>query len=1042
MRDCREPVLIVMENKGAQKVNDIWSGLSAKLRAKVPNSPSKVTPAKASASAASVSRGCEASEFESNVGLAEVVLTGFVSRLHFNTHFVLQLQKHGGRPHWTSFNSTIMYLAESRQELSLVTAPEGSSIRADVLSGACKVRRAYGKFDGDLGRAMRDNRIEWREKVDGAWETCQIQVLLHADAVGNSPRGGGKSAPTMSPDGDSFRGAQTPPMKKEDILRSVPAREFQTTCAKRRCHAWTEEKAVAEFVQNWKDEADGAAMRVGRSPHHIKIDCKLIGEPLTAVIYDLYLPALDVSSTPTVLATLSVKRASGQTSLLLTNYSAKMMPEMFLDGWSSKEGGHARGRFGDGLQSGIAVLLRNCIINVAILSSSHEWKFSWEPSAWVKSSVQNSECLCFSTHATIVQEGIFHSARDTRVEILGLPTDAFDAGQFLFLDPDYANASPAEMISNPVGDILLGDDQKGTLFVKGMRVHHGDGKNTHGLNLKVLSMESRDRTNNLKELDKLFHVFMVWHVELLRRNQTAADLLIASLVGEPESLEALALAQNEESLAPVASSMLSEAFCRMFPGALPVEDTDHELVALVTKRFRRRAQCVPKQLSTALLRGLGAEKPWLAWQRLRAELLRSEDDPWTESCRLAVASLQEALLTGPFANVGDPLEASSEGPGSQATRWRLVCREDLHVPLVASVPEPPVILSNVACVVNRTVCVFHDPAAAGVQCSYAGQAVCFCGVDRLHMALLEEFRAELGTATFSPERELQISARLRGALERRRNDFEAAQRAAAASGTSSGVSACNASGMPGAGTEAPAPASRKRALDVIDLEDDDGNLSPNQPAASPFVVLAGSCWYESVMIPGSREQPPTVCYELGAWSPASGGRLVCWRSLLRRGGWERVERVWLLTSMAAGQWVLKYPSAGNGASSSWEVSASQLTPGRPTPPTRLRWHRCCLESGCKRMQCNDVSEWTLEAKPGRRHGRPTLAAARMWSAAGRGKLVLSKPKVSRGRVRGAGTTGAPSASAGVDEALDARRAPGGARGRPRGPRRKGRRRRR
>ena len=189
-----------------------------------------------------------------------------------------------------------------------------------------------------------------------------------------------------------------------------------------------------------------------------------------------------------------------------------MQVEMLFDGWSGQDElrGQRRGKFGDGLQSAICVLSRKLGVEVKIYSNGHIWSFDWAFTTQV-AKVRNVKCLRVKTDPCAPSQP-FDSIKHTKVQISGLPKNAFDETQFLFLCPSVAS------MSNDHGDILLGKDFAGTIYVREMRVLK-KAENMHGLNLQKLDPASRDRINHLQEGQKLLHSFNVWHTEVNGKNQ-------------------------------------------------------------------------------------------------------------------------------------------------------------------------------------------------------------------------------------------------------------------------------------------------------------------------------------------------------------------------------------------------------------------------------------------------------------------------------------------------------------------------------------------
>ncbi|CAE8598836.1 unnamed protein product [Polarella glacialis] len=312
---------------------------------------------------------------------------------------------------------------------------------------------------------------------------------------------------------------------------------------------------------------------------------------------------------------------------------------MFLDGFSGEDKvqGKRRGKFGDGLQSGTAVLLRSDEVSIEISSNGHRWLFDWQsPSTW---SGLVTQCLRITTKRSKARYGMFDCAVDTRIKISGLSCDVFSESQFLFLSP----LSAQRTMSNFAGDILLGEEFSGSIYVKQMRVIEGDGKNKYGFNFHLLDMQSRDRINHLHEAHKLQHTFLIWHVELLKGNKEAAKLLIGCL-GDSTSLEARAF--RTHAISEAGATCLAGVFLALNPGTFPVLDTDYSGHAIITKKMKKETVNVKECLYNVLKISPSILSPQLAWDQLKEDLAKnSEEVEWTIEHFLAMTIVQQALCS-------------------------------------------------------------------------------------------------------------------------------------------------------------------------------------------------------------------------------------------------------------------------------------------------------------------------------------------------------------------------------------------------------------
>ena len=175
-----------------------------------------------------------------------------------------------------------------------------------------------GKFEEERSRS--DDA--WSS--EGAWlKEIKIQPVL-GRSEHNCPVFASSLRPTCRPNHGQIE------MKAE-------LREMNYT--QNRCPTWTQSAAVAEIVQNWKDEADAVAERSAYSPADIQVSKshKRDHEGQEHVSYQLYVAK---GSEVILLASLELQeeKTRNQTwNLRLTNYSGQMQIEMLFDGWSGQD---------------------------------------------------------------------------------------------------------------------------------------------------------------------------------------------------------------------------------------------------------------------------------------------------------------------------------------------------------------------------------------------------------------------------------------------------------------------------------------------------------------------------------------------------------------------------------------------------------------------------------------------------------------------------------------------------------------------------------
>ena len=614
-----------------------------------------------------------------------------------------------------------------------------------------------------------------------------------------------------------------------DQTEEVEAGAITLPYTKGRCHKWTHNAAIAELVQNWKDEIDAGAERSGHSSAAVKVSYSCKRNFLHLAVSTYHAVICSDLDEVILLGTLEVREEQSSLSVTLTNFSDKMFVEMLWDGWAGKDkqAGKRRGQFGDGLQSAVCVLSRDADVDLKIFSSGHMWSFDWSfPSEVARA--HGKEALRVTTSPCKQRFIAFDCSCDTRIKVTGLPRQAFEESQFLFLCPSY------EVLSSSLGDILLCEKFCGCIYVRDMRVlQHQQGagvvSNRQGLNISAQNPDqSRDRIGFLGEAAKSLQVFSIWTHALSGTNRQAAELLYKALE-DNHSLEARAFyayATQTNQIQPEEAKLLVDVCTARFPNAFPILETDYKGHKIVTQKLKKTAVNISEKLFYILRKWPDFKTPEEYWKMQQDKLAQhAERIPWTEKYRCAVTIVQEALRTqvsyevvynsdpgddihfklpgasgdqkvtvhsvcpdGPaghaFIGVGSELVGRDFADGteriscqqlrlsallrgrmlgrvslSQLVRsegWRfpfklqfllrpaelnddqfsLVCREDLEVPFV-SLPGRPK-LEQAKFVINTAGCKFHGPSDH-YHCPYfASQGVCFCGVDHLLTAVLDE----------------------------------------------------------------------------------------------------------------------------------------------------------------------------------------------------------------------------------------------------------------------------------------------------------------
>ena len=623
------------------------------------------------------------------------------------------------------------------------------------------------------------------------------------------------------------------PVSRRNETEAVQAGSITLPYTKGRCHQWAQNAAVAELVQNWKDEIDAGAERSGHTISDVKVCCSLKRDRSHLAVRTYHAVVCEAGSEEFILlGTMEVREENSSLALTLTNFSDKMFVEMLWDGWAGKDKqqGKRRGQFGDGLQSAVCVLSRETDIDLKILSSGHIWSFDWSfPSEVAKA--HGKEALRVTTKVCNQNLIGFDCKIDTRIKVTGLQKAAFEESQFLFLCPPY------EVISNTSGEILLCDDFRGCMYVREMRVLQHENRagvvsNRQGLNItSQIPGQSRDRIGFLGEAAKSAQTFCIWMDALAGNNREVAELLYDAL-SDRHSLEARAFFQyatQTNQVLPSYAQLLADVCAARFPHAFPILETDYKGHKIVTQKLKKNAVNISEKLFAVLRRAPNFRTPEEYWKMQQEELAKSaERIPWTDKYDCAVRIVQAALRTQVSYEVaydsdpGDDLsitvsgtppeqklvvsKVSADGPASRACigvgselvgrdfsdgteritchrlkstifqcrertlsvlarmeGWRcpfklqfllrpaelneqqfsLVSRDDLEVPFVTlpgqvSWGAAATRLQAAKFIINAAGCRFHD-ASNSYHCPYfATQGACFCGVDHLLAAVLDD----------------------------------------------------------------------------------------------------------------------------------------------------------------------------------------------------------------------------------------------------------------------------------------------------------------
>ena len=318
------------------------------------------------------------------------------------------------------------------------------------------------------------------------------------------------------------RGAQKPVLRHSSVVAS-PGVVDLSCYTERKCHHFTMNMAMAELVQNWKDEVDAAADRCLYRRDHVQMSKVTFrdatGRPWTK--YEMFLPPLARKEAlasphgldwrrPISLGSLEIEEAELST-VYLTNLSDRMHVEMLYDGWSGPEklegwwvalAGFGLREFFNGRKSHACMFLHAkdsaeenlemaCSPAYAHYLAKLAFASAYTPAdvggsflggiqiRTVRQATRNACLLRFLVGLSSGLSLTICPSTCAMTLVQGFPRGDFDEAQFLFLCP------PSARISNHLGDILLDKTFAGSIYVKDMRVlKSGRPACKHGLNLR------------------------------------------------------------------------------------------------------------------------------------------------------------------------------------------------------------------------------------------------------------------------------------------------------------------------------------------------------------------------------------------------------------------------------------------------------------------------------------------------------------------------------------------------------------------------------
>lgn len=310
--------------------------------------------------------------------------------------------------------------------------------------------------------------------------------------------------------------------------------------------SWGVTQAVDEFIQNLHDQAilmvpDGHRkyVKIEYEKGNLDHGAASSSTPFENVKINLVLRIGDAA--PSYLGSLSFRNKV----LRLTNYKTLLAPVCFIGGYSGEEKTAdeqnrklAKGKFGDGLKSGCAVLVAKGV-GLKINTRGYEYRFSFRKQDCFRGRSGAAETLHYQVLATAPggfgrnYDDDFSPETDTQVvlDLSGMSgaNARLDITRYLFLDTRHRGhllktppATDYEIIV-PAGGLY-----GGRIYVKEMLAVGGSASSTSGwapsartagqsgpvfgYNLKAYEAQARDRLETMSDRDKKREICAAWAV--------------------------------------------------------------------------------------------------------------------------------------------------------------------------------------------------------------------------------------------------------------------------------------------------------------------------------------------------------------------------------------------------------------------------------------------------------------------------------------------------------------------------------------------------
>lgn len=272
-------------------------------------------------------------------------------------------------------------------------------------------------------------------------------------------------------------------------------------------------------------------------------------------------------------------------TLTITNEGATLPHRCLLMGNTSKRGKNLIGQFGEGLKLGMLALARVKRFP-KILTGGEVWTpvLEWDSNF-------GAEILCVEIDES---EDLIERV----VVQIPLSTEEWQTFQQRFA---FLSIAKENKIPTPRGDLLLGDDLRGRLYVKGIFVNY-DENLEYGYDYVDVSI-NRDR-KVVADFDRKWENANIWTDAVRNHPDKLGDIFFDLLQSGSEDLSGMDSEYQAKALPPKILDMVVEKFVKKYgEGSIPVENIEQ---SMQLEHLGRRGVVVSKSLRTVIQQRVGS----------------------------------------------------------------------------------------------------------------------------------------------------------------------------------------------------------------------------------------------------------------------------------------------------------------------------------------------------------------------------------------------------------------------------------------------------